>query len=78
MYLISYWFKATTDISGNTPILKLPKNGLANGNYVIAVDTDGAIWGGKVQKDGDDYVSISCPIVTGKMYRAQCIFIDPS
>lgn len=78
IYLIDYWFKATTDISGNTPIIKLPKNGLICGNYVIAVNNDGAVWGGKASKDGNEYISISCPIVTGNFYRAQCIFIDPS
>ena len=76
LYFVTYWFKATTATTGNTGIIKLPKNGLTGGNYVITEDNDKAIWGGKATKDGVDYVSISCPTTVDKVYRAQCVWMD--
>ena len=78
LYFVTYWFKATTATTGNVGIVKLPKNGLIGGNYVITEGNDTAVWGGKTTIDGVDYVSISCPMVVDKVYRAQCVWIDNS
>ena len=73
MYFITYWFKATTSMTGSTPIIKLPSGNISIGNYVIAENNDNALWGGKTVIGTDQYCTIGGDITVGNFYRTQFI-----